>query len=135
MQRLRKSILYEHGLVRQAARYDPAHGQKTDSHPGGNGITSDKVPTEISYELDANTRPIEGVTPEQNPISGASTTVRWGFMHKPDEPRIKCMKLFLDRNQKLPHFVFHSLARSTTHDKANNFQGQPLRNSDPFEAV
>lgn len=47
------------------------------------------------------------VTPEQNPMSGAPTTVRWGFMHKPNESRIKCMKLFLDRNQKLPHFVNH----------------------------
>ncbi|GAB7329544.1 hypothetical protein MBLNU13_g01308t2 [Cladosporium sp. NU13] len=73
--------------------------------PGGNGITSDKVPTEISYQVDANTKPIADVTPEQNPISGATTTVRWGFMHKPEELRIKCMKLFLDRNQKLPHFV------------------------------
>lgn len=82
-----------------------SYGRITDSSEGGNGITSDKVPTEISYELDANTKPIADVTPEQNPISGASTNVRWGFMHKPDEPRIKCMKLFLDRNQKLPHFV------------------------------
>lgn len=104
-------------------------------HPGGNGITSDKVPTEISYELDANTKPMEGVTPEQNPISGASTTVRWGFMHKPDEPRIKCMKLFLDRNQKLPHFVLHSLARPITYDRTDNSQGQPLRNSDASEAM
>lgn len=72
---------------------------------GGNGITSDKVPTEISYKLDLDTKPIANVTPEQNPMAGAPTTVRWGFMHKPNESRIKCMKLFLDRNQKLPHFV------------------------------
>ena len=66
------------------------------------------MPTEISYKLDLDTKPIANVTPEQNPMAGAPTTVRWGFMHKPNESRIKCMKLFLDRNQKLPHFVNHS---------------------------
>jgi molecular chaperone DnaK (HSP70) len=31
--------------------------------------------------------------------------VKWGFQFKPDEQRLRCIKLFLDRNQKLPHFV------------------------------
>lgn len=66
------------------------------------------MPTEISYKLDLDTKPIANVTPEQNPMAGAPTTVRWGFMHKPNESRIKCMKLFLDRNQKLPHFVSYA---------------------------
>ncbi|EWC48311.1 hypothetical protein DRE_07770 [Drechslerella stenobrocha 248] len=59
--------------------------------PGGNGITSDKVPTEMSYLT-----------------SPTSTTVqahKWGFQFKPEEERLRCIKLFLDRNQKLPHFV------------------------------
>jgi hypothetical protein len=94
------------------ARYDillnsQDRGQSLTFDSGGNGITSDKVPTEISYKLDLDTKPIANVTPEQNPMAGAHTTVRWGFMHKPNESRIKCMKLFLDRNQKLPHFVNH----------------------------
>lgn len=62
--------------------------------PGGNGITSDKVPTEISYESkDA----IDGSDPV--------TKTRWGFMFKPEEARLRCMKLFLDRSQKLPFYV------------------------------
>lgn len=73
--------------------------------PGGNGITSDKVPTEIAYDLDASVPPVADVTPEQNPISSARRNVRWGFQFKPEEPRLRCIKLFLDRNQKLPHFV------------------------------
>ncbi|KAK4166170.1 hypothetical protein QBC43DRAFT_314128 [Cladorrhinum sp. PSN259] len=61
--------------------------------PGGNGITSDKVPTEISYDLPANAPP------------GTAPTVKWGFQFKPDESRLRCIKLFLDRSQKLPFYV------------------------------
>lgn len=62
--------------------------------PGGNGITSDKVPTEISYETIPST---DGSDPIVKP--------RWGFMFKPEEARLRCMKLFLDRSQKLPFYV------------------------------
>ncbi|KAK4146476.1 uncharacterized protein C8A04DRAFT_25700 [Dichotomopilus funicola] len=61
--------------------------------PGGNGITSDKVPTEISYDLPANAP------------AGTALTVKWGFQFKPEESRLRCMKLFLDRSQKLPFYV------------------------------
>lgn len=101
---------------------------------GGNGITSDKVPTEISYQLDANTKPIADVTPEQNPIAGASTLVRWGFMHKPDENRIKCIKLFLDRNQKLPHFVRHLVPFLKLYI-ANGSTGQSFGNSNTLTTM
>lgn len=69
--------------------------------PGGNGITSDKVPTEIAYD------PIStGANGVADPPTGpAHSRVRWGFQFKPEEPRLRCIKLFLDRNQKLPHFV------------------------------
>ncbi|KAI0391033.1 actin-like ATPase domain-containing protein [Xylariaceae sp. FL0594] len=60
--------------------------------PGGNGITSDKVPTEISY-----IKPAEA--------GGAKPTVKWGFQFKPEESRLRCIKLFLDRSQKLPFYV------------------------------
>lgn len=62
--------------------------------PGGNGITSDKVPTEIAYAL-----PAEGTPP------GTPPTVKWGFQFRPDEARLRCIKLFLDRSQKLPFYV------------------------------
>lgn len=62
--------------------------------PGGNGICSDKVPTEIAYTTSA---PTDGSDP--------LTKTRWGFMFKPEEPRLRCMKLFLDRSQKLPFYV------------------------------
>ncbi|KAK3901197.1 hypothetical protein C8A05DRAFT_35129 [Staphylotrichum tortipilum] len=60
---------------------------------GGNGITSDKVPTEISYQLPAGAAP------------GADPVVKWGFQFKPEESRLRCIKLFLDRSQKLPFYV------------------------------
>ena len=66
--------------------------------PGGNGITSDKVPTEISYDVkEVASDNGDGVRPQRQ--------IRWGFQFKPEEPRLRCVKLFLDRNQKLPHFV------------------------------
>ncbi|KYK58469.1 hypothetical protein DCS_05485 [Drechmeria coniospora] len=61
--------------------------------PGGNGITSDKVPTEIAYDFAANASP------------GSDPTVKWGFQFRPEESRLRCIKLFLDRSQKLPFYV------------------------------
>jgi hypothetical protein len=62
--------------------------------PGGNGITSDKVPTEISYTFAPDAIPGE-----------AKPSVKWGFQFKPEESRLRCIKLFLDRSQKLPFYV------------------------------
>ncbi|WZH48172.1 Hsp70 family heat shock protein [Fusarium acuminatum] len=61
--------------------------------PGGNGITSDKVPTEIAYNYPPN-------APQ-----GTEPAVKWGFQFKPEESRLRCIKLFLDRSQKLPFYV------------------------------
>ncbi|KAL8366030.1 hypothetical protein RB595_004694 [Gaeumannomyces hyphopodioides] len=61
--------------------------------PGGNGITSDKVPTEISYDV-----------PPDAPV-GTDPTVKWGFQFRPEDSRLRCIKLFLDRSQKLPFYV------------------------------
>jgi hypothetical protein len=69
--------------------------------PGGNGITSDKVPTEIGYSISHSNG-----SKSPSPVQGALTKqIRWGFMFKPEEPRLRCIKLFLDKNQRLPHFV------------------------------
>lgn len=76
--------------------------------PGGNGITSDKVPTEIAYDIPgpSNGAPApDGDAPEQNVSPIAPAAIRWGFQFRPEETRLRCIKLFLDRNQKLPHFV------------------------------
>ncbi|KAI9888220.1 MAG: hypothetical protein M1814_000956 [Vezdaea aestivalis] len=85
--------------------------------PGGNGITSDKVPTEISYvPKPASTPPNSSTSPppllssdeDASQSSGPvykDATIKWGFQFKPEESRLRCIKLFLDRNQQLPHFV------------------------------
>lgn len=97
------------------------------SWPGGNGITSDKVPTEIAYDTPAPSTPntASNAIPtsqsttsltsstsatETTPAAAGSSTptasnIKWGFQFKPEESRLRCIKLFLDRNQKLPHFV------------------------------
>jgi molecular chaperone DnaK (HSP70) len=54
------------------------------------GITSDKVPTEIAY------------VPSNDP---SKPSIKWGFQFKPEETRLRCIKLFLDKTQKLPSFV------------------------------
>lgn len=61
--------------------------------PGGNGITSDKVPTEISYDM-----------PKPEDEDG-DPKIKWGFQFRPEESRLRCIKLFLDRSQKLPFYV------------------------------
>jgi len=78
----------------------PDHVDIIKNWPGGNGITSDKVPTEIGYALPSNG------SKSPSPVNGSSPrTVKWGFMFKPEESRLRCIKLFLDKNQRLPHFV------------------------------
>lgn len=68
------------------------------SWPGGNGITSDKVPTEIAYiPPDPDAKSETGGPP--------SPSVKWGFQFRPEESRLRCIKLFLDRSQKLPFYV------------------------------
>lgn len=52
--------------------------------PGSNGMTSDKVPTEIAY---------------------TNGVMRWGFLLEEQDRRIRCIKLFLDKSQPLPSFV------------------------------
>ncbi|KAI1430656.1 actin-like ATPase domain-containing protein [Xylaria sp. CBS 124048] len=74
------------------------------SWPGGNGITSDKVPTEISYVSSSPAAAAAAAAGESGPgVSRAS--VKWGFQFKPEESRLRCIKLFLDRAQKLPFYV------------------------------
>ncbi|KAF2873169.1 Hsp70 family protein-like protein [Massariosphaeria phaeospora] len=69
--------------------------------PGGNGITSDKVPTEIAYDIPSQNNPSTSV----DSFGKHVRNIKWGFQFKPEETRLRCIKLFLDKNQKLPHFV------------------------------
>ncbi|KAF2093151.1 actin-like ATPase domain-containing protein [Rhizodiscina lignyota] len=68
--------------------------------PGGE---ADKVPTEIGYF--PSTSPSNSPSPAAIDSETPPITVKWGFQFKPEEPRLRCIKLFLDRNQKLPPFV------------------------------
>ncbi|KAF2403588.1 actin-like ATPase domain-containing protein [Trichodelitschia bisporula] len=116
--------------------------------PGGNGITSDKVPTEIGYVSASNgnangasntngARGTNGAkgsnglnTNGSNGTNGSTNTaedtgpktIKWGFQFKPEEPRLRCIKLFLDRNQRLPHFVspLDTAAQLRKYDKTVN---------------
>ena len=73
------------------------------------------MPTEISYEIAGPKIPKRTSSTNHVPtkrtefIAGRQDdplkNVRWGFQLRPEELRIRCIKLFLDRNQRLPHFV------------------------------
>ncbi|KAF2190811.1 Hsp70 family protein-like protein [Zopfia rhizophila CBS 207.26] len=69
--------------------------------PGGNGITSDKVPTEIAYDIPSQNSSNTSI----DKLGKQTQNIKWGFQFKPEETRLRCIKLFLDRNHKLPHFV------------------------------
>ncbi|ORY11639.1 Hsp70 family protein-like protein [Clohesyomyces aquaticus] len=73
--------------------------------PGGNGITSDKVPTEIAYDIPAAQSNAGSSNTSLDRLGKQTQNIKWGFQFKPEETRLRCIKLFLDRNQKLPHFV------------------------------
>lgn len=87
-------------FIRVAAVYTstPDDVEIIKTWPGGNGITSDKVPTEIAYDYPPNAA---GSAPGPD----VSPTVKWGFQFRPEESRLRCIKLFLDRSQKLPFYV------------------------------
>ncbi|KAJ4994451.1 hsp70 protein [Stagonosporopsis vannaccii] len=87
--------------------------------PGGNGITSDKVPTEVGY---FEAPPSNGSTSSLETSAKPMANVKWGFQFKPEESRLRCIKLFLDRNQKLPHFVspLETAAQLRKYDKTVN---------------
>ena len=93
------------------------------SWPGGNNVTSDKVPSEIAYSestkvKDAadwslisgafDTTALQASLIDIQPDSDGTATIRWGFQLRPDEPRLRCVKLFLDPGQELPSFVSKS---------------------------
>lgn len=60
------------------------------------------MPTEISY---CKVPPKNGSTSSLESSAIPAQTTKWGFQFKPEEARLRCIKLFLDKNQKLPHFV------------------------------
>ncbi|KAG6006762.1 hypothetical protein E4U21_006747 [Claviceps maximensis] len=70
--------------------------------PGGNGITSDKVPTEISYDVRVPSSPGDDAAAARE-----DAVPKWGFQFRPEESRLRCIKLFLDPVQKLPFYVSH----------------------------
>ncbi|KAI6845763.1 actin-like ATPase domain-containing protein [Hortaea werneckii] len=69
--------------------------------PGGNNATSDKVPSELTYNdaKPASTRLSSSIN------SPAKSTMRWGFQVRNDEPRLRCLKLLLDPAQPLPAYI------------------------------
>ncbi|KAI7260445.1 actin-like ATPase domain-containing protein [Hortaea werneckii] len=117
--------------------------------PGGNNITSDKVPSEISYGnslASADERKLLSGYAADNDIpslkkkkaassnrkrkagdafdlddmfalipkpkgnskgnsNNTAGTMRWGYQVRPDEQRLRCLKLLLDTNQSLPDYV------------------------------
>ncbi|OQO13037.1 hypothetical protein B0A48_02501 [Cryoendolithus antarcticus] len=76
--------------------------------PGSNNLTSEKVPSEIAYILPPTglqNGARNDVTPEQNPLAPVKRGIKWGYQFRPEEQRLRCIKLFLDRNQKLPSWV------------------------------
>ncbi|KAI4748507.1 actin-like ATPase domain-containing protein [Aureobasidium sp. EXF-12298] len=76
--------------------------QVVKNWPGSNGITSDKVPSEIVYE---NTMPTSGIKRNWNGEAIDNNKFRWGLEIKPDETRLRCLKLRLDPKQRLPNYV------------------------------
>lgn len=91
-----QTILILHISVAAVYTSTPDDIEIIKTWPGGNGITSDKVPTEISYDI-----PTSSVAS----TSPLTPSVKWGFQFKPEDSRLRCIKLFLDRSQKLPFYV------------------------------
>lgn len=107
---------HTHASVALAWSKEPTEIDIIKSWPGSNQITSDKVPTEFTYDFrGAQEEPSENADrtissvidrlndhyQTQKPLKD----LRWGFQIKGNASRVRCIKLFLDRNQSLPGFV------------------------------
>ncbi|KAG9958288.1 actin-like ATPase domain-containing protein, partial [Aureobasidium melanogenum] len=67
--------------------------------PGSNNISSDKVPSELAYVPASDDF-------EMVDSDGSRTfNIVWGLQLKPDQSRLRCLKLRLDPRQKLPAYV------------------------------
>lgn len=89
--------------------------------PGGNNVTSDKVPSEIAYgeasQSAVKKKPVEdafdfnafGTDLDISQLWASTTesggTMRWGYQIRSDEQRLCCLKLLLDPAQPLPAYV------------------------------
>ncbi|KAK5674708.1 hypothetical protein LTR17_027796 [Elasticomyces elasticus] len=89
--------------------------------PGGNNITSDKVPSEVAYGSRQTGAPVSqsGRLGSADPFnfnglkkaldttqsSAQDSQMRWGFQIRTDEDRLRCLKLFLDPSQAIPDYV------------------------------
>ncbi|KAK4895262.1 hypothetical protein LTR27_006605 [Elasticomyces elasticus] len=85
--------------------------------PGGNNITSDKVPSEVAYgghhgaastsrdsKLTINgKRKFDAISSDGS--NSKDGQMRWGLQIKPDEDRLRCLKLLLDPSQHIPDHV------------------------------
>ncbi|KAK3721826.1 hypothetical protein LTR37_002992 [Vermiconidia calcicola] len=111
--------------------------------PGGKGISSDKVPSELVYdkttkgssgadEADGwsmvmpdvfDVKDLQASLPAQR--GEADVAVRWGFQLRPDEARLRCMKLLLDPQQdpQLPSFVSKRDIKSQLSDSGKDAVG------------
>lgn len=91
--------------------------------PGGNNVTSDKVPSEIAYSEPTPTTSVSNwsfiildvfdtttlqASLDDGVTSPGGKAIRWGFQLRPDKPRLRCAKLFLDPRQDLLAFVSKS---------------------------
>ncbi|KAK5129421.1 hypothetical protein LTR08_003277 [Meristemomyces frigidus] len=92
--------------------------------PGGNNVTSDKVPSEVTYgqgsggaatklsstptdtfDFAAFNAALDASQMSEGLAAVNSDCMRWGFQIRPDEPRLQCLKLFLDPSQPFPSYV------------------------------
>lgn len=72
-------------------------------------MSYDSLPVSKSIKLASTTSlPSPPITPRSSEGGLEALnrpSARWGFQIKPEERRLRCLKLFLDRNQQLPNYV------------------------------
>ncbi|KAG9583657.1 actin-like ATPase domain-containing protein, partial [Aureobasidium melanogenum] len=70
--------------------------------PGSNNITSEKVPTELTYEPASTGAGVKRTAAGEPSLLNDP---RWGFQIKLNELPLNYIKLLLDRHQRLPSYV------------------------------
>lgn len=66
--------------------------------------TLSSSPTD-TFDFDAFNTALDATQLTEGPNSADATRIRWGFQVRPDEQRLRCLKLLLDPRQPIPSYV------------------------------
>ncbi|KAK5119582.1 hypothetical protein LTR85_007411 [Meristemomyces frigidus] len=89
---------------KQHLRLGSQHGRPLRLTESSHGDHSSSTPAS-TFDFGAFSTAIDATHVVEMKDTGDATRMRWGFQVRPDEQRLRCLKLFLDPRQPIPSYV------------------------------